>query len=269
MSVNDGALVEEFLAAATRAKRTIVILDACRDQPLGKICPSFRAGKAVSFKKIEAGEARNLLLITSTQFGQQALDGPKGGHSPFAAALFAALEANPRIYFDQVLNQVAKDTIEAAQKDNFNQIPGRVVGGEAPQDCLTGRGCIGDARMAAAGPFMTIMAWDNAIDSQDSNFYSFVEKNQHSVVKINGAANDEAVTSVENGKCVIGHTDSDGMGTDYIIDCYRQAGEWRISGFFTQNEWIFTRGHMEIIFEKVPDGKILLRNTSILQYKHQ
>jgi hypothetical protein len=36
---------------------------------------------------------RSLLLVTSTQFGQSALDGPPGQHSPFAAALFAALEA--------------------------------------------------------------------------------------------------------------------------------------------------------------------------------
>ena len=91
-----------------------------------------------------------LLLVTSTQFGQQALDGLPGTHSPFATALFAALEASPGIYFEQVLNEVARATYEAAQKQRgFLQIPGRVVGGEAPADCLAGKGCVGDTRMAA------------------------------------------------------------------------------------------------------------------------
>ena len=31
----------------------------------------------------------------------------------------------------------------------FLQIPGKVVGGAAPADCLAGKGCVGDARMAA------------------------------------------------------------------------------------------------------------------------
>jgi tetratricopeptide (TPR) repeat protein len=64
--------------------------------------------------------------------------------------LFTSLEANPSIYFEQVFNEVARATYEAAQKQRgFLQIPGRVVGGEAPGDCLAGKGCVGDARMAA------------------------------------------------------------------------------------------------------------------------
>ena len=92
---------------------------------------------------------RGLLLVTSTQFGQQALDGLPDSHSPFAAALFARLEANPSIYFEQVMNEVARATYEAAQKQaGFMQIPGKVVGGEAPADCLAGKSCIGDVRVA-------------------------------------------------------------------------------------------------------------------------
>jgi hypothetical protein len=88
--------------------------------------------------------------VTSTQFGQTALDGPAGTHSPFATALLSAFEANPGIYFEQVFNEVARATYEAAQKEGgFLQIPGKVVGGAAPSDCLAGTGCVGDARMAA------------------------------------------------------------------------------------------------------------------------
>ena len=54
------------------------------------------------------------------------------------------------MYFEQVFNEVARATYDAAQKQRgFLQIPGRVVGGEAPADCLAGKGCVGDGRMAA------------------------------------------------------------------------------------------------------------------------
>jgi hypothetical protein len=49
-----------------------------------------------------------------------------------------------------VVNEVARATYEVAQSQAvFLQIPGRVVGGEAPADCLAGKGCVGDQRMAA------------------------------------------------------------------------------------------------------------------------
>jgi hypothetical protein len=148
-AVTQGVLVERIMAATQPARMKLVILDACRDNPLGDVCPNLK-GKKLSFTRIEAGAMRGLLLVTSTQFGQEALDGPPGVHSPFAAALFSTLEANPGIYFEQVFNEVARATYEAAQKeDGFLQIPGKVVGGEAPADCLAGKGCVGDARMAA------------------------------------------------------------------------------------------------------------------------
>jgi len=137
------------MAATEPARMKLVILDACRDNPLGYVCPNL-AGKKLSFTRIEAGAMQGFLLVTSTQFGQQALDGLPGTHSPFATALFAGLEASPGINFEQVMNEVARATHEAAQKQGgFLQIPGKVVGGEAPADCLAGRGCVGDSRMAA------------------------------------------------------------------------------------------------------------------------
>jgi tetratricopeptide (TPR) repeat protein len=148
-TVSNGVLVERIMAATGPARHKLMILDACRDNPLGEVCPQLM-GKKLTFTRIEAGALRGLLMVTSTQFGQEALDGPAGAHSPFASALFAALEANPGIYFEQVFNEVARATYEAAQKHGgFLQIPGKVVGGEAPADCLAGKDCIGDARMAA------------------------------------------------------------------------------------------------------------------------
>jgi tetratricopeptide (TPR) repeat protein len=148
-AVTQGVLVEHIMQAAGPARNKVVILDACRDNPLGEVCPGLK-GKKLSFTRIEAGAMQGLLLVTSTQFGQQALDGLPGAHSPFATALFEGLEANPGIYFEQVMNEVAKGTYEIAQQQmGFLQIPGKVVGGAAPADCLAGKGCLGDARMAA------------------------------------------------------------------------------------------------------------------------
>ena len=66
------------------------------------------------------------------------------------AALFAAFEANPGIYFEQVFNEVARSTYEAAQKQGgFLQIPGRVVGWVAPADCLAGKLAKADGPAAA------------------------------------------------------------------------------------------------------------------------
>src|SRR5262249_26935229 len=69
----------------------------------------------------------------------------------------------PSVYFEQVFNDVARATYEAAQKQRgFLQVPGRVVGGEAPADCLAGKGCIGDARMAALAVENERLAMDAA-----------------------------------------------------------------------------------------------------------
>ncbi|MGO9986701.1 MAG: caspase family protein [Rhodomicrobium sp.] len=148
-AITDGVPVERLMLATAPARNKLLILDACRDNPLGDICPGLK-GKKLSFTRIEAGPMQGLLLVTSTQFGQQALDGFGAPHSPFAAALFAALKANPAVYFEQVMNEVARATYTEAQKDSgFIQIPGKVVGGAAPADCLAGAGCVGDERMAA------------------------------------------------------------------------------------------------------------------------
>lgn len=153
-AIAHGIAVERFMQVMKNAKNKLLILDACRDDPIDRKCPALK-GKKLSFTRIEAGAMQSFLLVTSTQFGQEALDGTPGGNSPFAASLLKALEANPAVYFEQVMNEIARTTYESAQTptrqhpDGFKQIPGKVVGGEAPKDCLAGKDCIGDARMAA------------------------------------------------------------------------------------------------------------------------
>src|SRR5262249_25067775 len=69
-AVTQGVLVEQIMAATEPARMKLVILDACRDNPLGDVCPNL-AGKKLSFTRIEAGAMQGFLLVTSTQFGQQ------------------------------------------------------------------------------------------------------------------------------------------------------------------------------------------------------
>lgn len=141
--------VERVIAAVEGARSKIVVLDSCRDNPIGQYCPALKSVRE-SFSRIEPGAHDGLLVVTSTQRGQKALDGEAGGHSPFAQAFLATLEAYPTLYFEQVMNEVARTTFEMAKKDYaFLQIPGKTVGGSAPADCLAGTGCIGDARIAS------------------------------------------------------------------------------------------------------------------------
>jgi tetratricopeptide (TPR) repeat protein len=149
-AIAKGVPVELLMQAAAPARHKFVILDACRDNPLRDICPRLK-GKKLSFTRIEAGAMQGLLLVTATQFGQTSLDGAPDAHSPFAASLLAALAANRTVFFEHVMNEAARATYNEAQKlsPGFPQFPGKVVGGAAPQDCLAGRKCVGDARMAA------------------------------------------------------------------------------------------------------------------------
>lgn len=70
-AIANGVPVERIMAATGRARHKLVILDACRDNPLDEVCPGLK-GKKLSFARIEAGAMRGLLLVTSTQFGQTA-----------------------------------------------------------------------------------------------------------------------------------------------------------------------------------------------------
>jgi tetratricopeptide (TPR) repeat protein len=148
--VSKGVLIEQFVLAASTARHKVIILDACRDNPMGQICPPLPKGKApLSFADIKVPAARDFLLLTSTKPGQQAQDGPPGSRSPFASALFKAMEQQPGIYFDQVFNHVAKATIEATKSTGFTQLPETIVRGGAPEACLKGVGCTADVRAAA------------------------------------------------------------------------------------------------------------------------
>ncbi len=167
-SIARGILVERFIEATKDARHKLVILDACRNDAVAKACPGQAVGKATSFREIKPAGIGDLIVMSSTQFGAEALDGPAGGHSPFMTALIAALEQHPRIYFEQVLNDVATRTHEAALAQSFKQLPGRAVGGAAPQACLAGTDCVGDPNMLAMATDITRLAAEAQAARQDA-----------------------------------------------------------------------------------------------------
>ena len=160
-----GVLVDEVLEALAGAQQKIVVLDACRDNPLGQICPPATKAK-LTFRDFKVPNAGNFLLVSSTKPGQMASDGLAGAHSPFARALLAALSGAPNIHYDQVFNRVAKTVIEETSKGIFTQIPEVLIRGGAPETCLAGEACAADPRAAALAEEVEALKRDRARDQE-------------------------------------------------------------------------------------------------------
>ena len=160
-----GVLVDEVLEALAGAKQKIVVLDACRNNPLSEICPPATKAK-LSFRDFKIPDAGNFLLVSSTKPGQTADDGLPGAHSPFARALFASLAATPNVHFHQVFDRVSKAVIEETSKGAFTQIPEMLIRGGAPETCLAGEGCAADPHAAALTAELDSLKRDRARDQE-------------------------------------------------------------------------------------------------------
>ncbi len=143
-------VLDDVLRSVRGAKEKIVILDACRNDPLKTLqCASDRGAKTLAFGSISVSDAeRKFLLMTSTLNGQLARDGLPGTHSPFAEALFHYLEQEPAVHFDQLLDQVAIRVEARARDQGFIQVPEILIRGGAPKSCLSGKNCSGDPEAA-------------------------------------------------------------------------------------------------------------------------
>lgn len=149
MQARRATVLEDVLKEMEGAKEKIVLLDACRNDPLGAQQCAARGAKSLSFGSFAVpNTVTRFLLMSSTLNGQVAQDGPSGGHSPFAESLFHWMEREPAVPFDQMLDRVAKRVIERTTADNFTQIPEVLIRGGAPETCLVGRGCAGAAAAA-------------------------------------------------------------------------------------------------------------------------
>lgn len=70
----------------------LIILDACRDNPFLKRMRGMEHGRSFRSGLADIQQAGNLYVAYAAHQGAQALDGPRGGNSPFAKALAEHLE---------------------------------------------------------------------------------------------------------------------------------------------------------------------------------
>ena len=142
-SMKRAVLLQDLFEAVAGARQKIVILDACRNDPLGERCPAARGFEPVAFGKFNVPAGESLMLVSSTLPGKLASDGLEGGHSPFARALFEWLEKAPGLQLHQLLQlNVAKTVMETTSRGGIRpQVPEMVVRGTPPDACLKGAAC--------------------------------------------------------------------------------------------------------------------------------
>lgn len=114
-------LTEVVRALAAIAPSTVMILDACRNDPFagtgledsarGAVPLSGVQGVAVAKGFARVGPAKNLIYTFATAPGDTASDGPEGAHSPFAEALMRHL-ATPGMEFRTALTLVTQDVYD-------------------------------------------------------------------------------------------------------------------------------------------------------------
>jgi formylglycine-generating enzyme required for sulfatase activity len=97
---------QEFLQAMNRAGTplNIVILDACRDNPLPRRSRS--AARGLAIPAAPAG-IKGTAIVYSAAPGQTAQDGPKGGHGIFTGALLKVLN-EPGLKLEDVFKRTAR-----------------------------------------------------------------------------------------------------------------------------------------------------------------
>jgi formylglycine-generating enzyme required for sulfatase activity len=97
---------QEFLHAMNRAGTplNIVILDACRDNPLPRRSRS--AERGLSIQAVPTG-IKGTAVVYSAAPGQKAQDGPRGGHGVFTGALLKVLD-EPGLKLEDVFKKTAR-----------------------------------------------------------------------------------------------------------------------------------------------------------------
>lgn len=126
-------LALQAVAGATKLK--LVIVDACRDNPfintMDKTDASRSLGRGLGGIEPTAGT----LVVYSAKEGTVALDGDRGGNSPFATALLSHLEEpglEINFLFRKVRDDVLKITRRAQQPFTYGSLPAEEIYLSAP-----------------------------------------------------------------------------------------------------------------------------------------
>ena len=113
-AIDAGRILESMARAGNPLN--ILILDACRDNPLPRHTRS--AARGLTITSIPSG-ARGTAILYAAGEGQVAQDGPEGGHGIFTQALLDALET-PNLKLEEVIKQVTRGVL---QRTNGRQRP--------------------------------------------------------------------------------------------------------------------------------------------------
>ena len=99
----EGIAVDDVLAVMKRAANAlnIIILDACRDNPLPNAGRTARRG----LSRTEPPDVRGLAILYSAAAGQVAQDGPAGEHGVFTGELLKVLD-EPGLALEEVVRKV-------------------------------------------------------------------------------------------------------------------------------------------------------------------
>jgi hypothetical protein len=124
--------LSSILAAVKGAGRLkLIILDACRNNPLGeRVALSSAATRSVLRGLARVEPSGDILVVYSAKHGTLAEDGPSGGNSPFAAALAANI-ATPgldvRIMFGKVRDAVKATTGGRQEPFTYGSVGGETI----------------------------------------------------------------------------------------------------------------------------------------------
>lgn len=122
------------------ASLNVVILDACRNNPFGGRGLRDAGTGLAEMHKVPKGT----LIVYATQPGNVAQDGPKGGHSPFAAALGRAID-QPGLELRRAFDAVGLDVMRATGDIQQPWVSSSPVEGEF---CFAGCGAAGESDTA-------------------------------------------------------------------------------------------------------------------------
>lgn len=130
-----GIPLEHFFKAVEGARRKIVLLDACRNQPFPNCA---KRGSEAGFRGLARVQSSGLLIVSSTAAGAVAEDGAAGTHSPFARVLLDKFRTHPNVYMHELLVKVAAE-VEVVSRQS--QTPEFLLKGRPPEACLAADGC--------------------------------------------------------------------------------------------------------------------------------
>ena len=196
--------LDRLLTVIEPAKKLrLIILDACRDNPFGKVTKHVTASRAVArgLAKVEP-DSPNTLIAFAAKAGSTAADGDATTNSPFTAALIKYLPT-PGLDLRKAFGFVRDDVMKVTRNRQEPFIYGS-LGGEdvalvpAPPVPLVDPNAAAKDDYELASQISVVSAWDSFIRKYPSGFYSDLAKAQREkLIAAKAAVAEEARLAAE------------------------------------------------------------------------